>query len=265
MSLARTQPYQPFATRRAFRVALGLHFGVIALFTSGYFFQFFRKEPAPPPVFTLVPPAQPRPEPQPPDSVPEEPPVALREPEVAPPRPLDELPEAPPMPEPPPPPKPPRPEPVPEAPPQRVVSAEDFFREHGIPRSAQVAPRSRNREVNIPPIRTSEVRENLQRLLEETPQISTADRNAFRDYLARVYASLRAAWSEPPQADHRLSAEVRFRVSAQGRYSGLQFVRPSGDAAFDESIREAFSRAAPAGPTPSGEPYTLTLTFELAR
>jgi colicin import membrane protein len=61
-------------------------------------------------------------------------------------------------------------------------------------------------------------------------------------YFALLQARLKANYSPPPDASDSLTAHVKFFVSADGSISNVEIDRPSGNVAFDESLREAFRK-----------------------
>jgi len=172
-------------------------------------------------------------------------------------------------------PKPERNEPSPSrAEPERrqpkLTTAEDFFREHGRPEAPRPSQRRPERSVEAPEIRTDRVRERLERFLSEervddvARNASAETQKALQRYVARVRQRLKRSWRKPAAlAGRELSATVVFAISPSGRVSDVRLDPPSGNAAFDDSIRRAFEAIGSFGPAPAGEGFTMRLDFRM--
>jgi TonB family protein len=73
---------------------------------------------------------------------------------------------------------------------------------------------------------------------------------------------LRESHQQPPGLSDLLNAGVEFTIAANGNISGVRIVRSSGNAAFDQSVLEAFFRVRmPA--RPDGKTDSQRLTFRI--
>jgi len=90
---------------------------------------------------------------------------------------------------------------------------------------------------------------------EEMDELST--------YISFLLSALKEAHEPPPGVSDRLEAKVTFDITASGTILNPRISRSSGDAAFDESVIEAFRRVKSIGPTPNGKSDTWTVTFRM--
>jgi colicin import membrane protein len=91
---------------------------------------------------------------------------------------------------------------------------------------------------------------------------AAAEAAAMDRYFAMLMQRLRESHEQPPGLSNLLSAEVQFTLSASGTISGVRIVRGSGNAAFDQSVLDAFARVRmPA--RPDGKSDSPRLTFRL--
>jgi colicin import membrane protein len=72
--------------------------------------------------------------------------------------------------------------------------------------------------------------------------LSASEGERMERYFAMLIARLREGHEKPGGLSDLLNAEVRFTVAANGTISGVQIVRSSGNADFDQSVLEAFTR-----------------------
>ncbi len=198
----------------------------------------------------------------PPEAVPE-----LEIPAVKPMRPIPD----PVLPKPPPSPAPEETSSPPEraSPTRRTISYEEFLRSNPVAdpepqRAPERAP------VEVPRINTERVRSSLRELLsspaeiERAAQMTARQQSLLRDYGARLNARLNAAWSKPPSLRGiALACSVTFSVSPSGRITDVRLNPSSGNEAFDRSVLAAFSKLGSAGPTPSGQSHSFTMTFRM--
>jgi TonB family protein len=167
--------------------------------------------------------------------------------------PLEEMPE---IPEEPPP--PPEPEPAP----RKIMNFEDWARNRDLPDQVQRVERQERREVETPEIRTN-LRERLEQELPaiqvEGMDLAVSENNdALQRYLAQLRQRIEAAFV-PSGAD--LQAEAVFTVTANGRIREIRLKQPSGNAAFDDSVRRALRTARSPGSPPESRAYTFSLVF----
>jgi len=84
---------------------------------------------------------------------------------------------------------------------------------------------------------------------------------AQADYLARLFAKLRAAHQKPEGLDDGLQTRVEFVVRADGSVSGVRILKTSGNAEFDESVLAAFRQVSGLGAPPAGMAGVNAVTF----
>lgn len=147
------------------------------------------------------------------------------------------------------------------------MSLEEFQRQHGTPRSAQLTPRPPERTAIEPPeIDLSNLRQSM-RALAQTPRTasasSTVSGSELEGYFAELRRHLYRYWERPELGSLQLSARVRFSLRPSGRFEEVRIVESSGNPAFDQSVLRAFRRLGAAPPTPDGESYSPVLTFQL--
>ena len=65
----------------------------------------------------------------------------------------------------------------------------------------------------------------------------------------------------PPGLPTQRSAEIVFRLGADGTLSHVRVERSSGYAAFDRACLAAFARVGTIGPKPDGRPADWAITF----
>lgn len=232
-------------------VSVLIHIAFVMAGVAVFLLETFFEEPEPV-VFELVAasaPAQPPPPEQPREETPPEDVPPLR------PEPLDPLEAMPEIPEEPP---PPEPEPAP----RKIMNFEDWARDRDLPEQVQRVERRERREVETPEIRTN-LRERLEQELPaiqvEGMDLSVSENNdALQRYLAQLRTRIEGAFV-PSGAD--LQAEAVFTVTANGRIRDIRLKRPSGNAAFDDSVRRALRTARSPGPPPESRAYTFSLVF----
>lgn len=72
--------------------------------------------------------------------------------------------------------------------------------------------------------------------------LSAAERDRMEAYFAMLISRLRDSHEKPAGLSDLLNAEVQYTVAANGAISGVRISRSSGNADFDRSVIEAFSR-----------------------
>jgi TonB family protein len=90
---------------------------------------------------------------------------------------------------------------------------------------------------------------------EEMDELST--------YISFLLSRLKEAHEPPPGVSDRLEAKVTFDITAGGTILNPRISKSSGDAAFDESVIDAFRRIGNLGPPPNGRSDTWTVTFRM--
>jgi len=97
-----------------------------------------------------------------------------------------------------------------------------------------------------------------------TQNMSPQEQDAMRRYVGQISALLNRAWIKPGSlAGLDLRVTAIFYVDSSGRISNIQFQPGSGNAAFDTSVRAAFSKIHTAGPTPSGSGQEIRISFTM--
>lgn len=165
------------------------------------------------------------------------------------------------------PPKPVRDQPTEVVPPKpKLMSIEEFRRSNPLPKprpqAVQPRPDFTVPQIDPPklvvPSRPSPTNPSADRL---TPQ----QRSALGSYSAQLRSRIDAAWAKPDGlAGVRLSATVVFDVSSTGRVSNVRLRPGSGNPAFDQSVLAAFRKVVSAGPTPTKQGHTFTMTFRMS-
>jgi colicin import membrane protein len=95
----------------------------------------------------------------------------------------------------------------------------------------------------------------------------TAMQRALQDaqdsYFAMLIQQLKSNHVKPDGLSDLLSADVSFRISADGTISQVTITRSSGNPEFDQSVRAAFARTGSIGPRPDKKSDTSSLTFRM--
>lgn len=93
-------------------------------------------------------------------------------------------------------------------------------------------------------------------------ELTAAERERMKAYFAMLIQRLRDAHVKPDGLSDLLSADVSFTVTAGGAVAGARITRSSGNADFDRSVLDAFSRVRmPA--RPDGKTDAQELTFRI--
>lgn len=162
-------------------------------------------------------------------------------------------------------PTPPRPAPAPQKP--KVTSYEDFLRQHGAPQ-----PRQQTRTTPTRPTVTAPAIDVPKLVVPTNPSpnansprpLTQQQLSALGAYSAQLRSRIDAAWGKPESlAGVRIAATVVFDVSASGRITNARLNPGSGNSAFDQSVLAAFRRVTSAGPTPTGQGHSFTMTFRM--
>lgn len=95
--------------------------------------------------------------------------------------------------------------------------------------------------------------------------VDAAEDPIWGSYLAGLNRLIDQNWQRVAVASTRRT-EIRFRVDRQGRVTGLQLLRSSGDPAVDRAALEAVRAAAPFAPLPQTAPEeVLIVNFTFTR
>ncbi|MEO0508860.1 MAG: TonB family protein [Verrucomicrobiota bacterium] len=159
-------------------------------------------------------------------------------------------------------PQPPAPAPAP-----RMMTEREFQEQFGTPeprqqrratptRSNISAPRIDVPELFIP---SSPSPSNPQ-----PQQLTPQQMSALGTYSAQLRSRIDLAWAKPANlAGVKILATVMFDVSASGRITNARLRPNSGNTSFDQSVLAAFRKVVSAGPTPTGQAHTFTMTFRM--
>lgn len=90
-----------------------------------------------------------------------------------------------------------------------------------------------------------------------------AIQDAQDSYFAMLIQQLKSNHVKPEGLSDLLSADVSFRISADGTISQVTITRSSGNPEFDQSVRAAFARTGSIGPRPDKKSDASSLTFRM--
>ena len=164
----------------------------------------------------------------------------------------------------------PKPQPVPAPKAPQLMSLADFRKQNPLkpnkPRSTQ-APTA---NFKAPTINTEKISQSLRSLTNiqvsaaQSRTLSSAERSALQRYGDQLNRRLNRAWQKPANlAGVRLVVTVVFEVSSSGRISNVRLSPASGNAAFDRSVKAAFSSVGSGGVTPTGQGHRFTMSFKM--
>ena len=149
---------------------------------------------------------------------------------------------------------------------RRAATSYSEFLQNNAPRAGSSRPATRADEPG-PRVRVGEAGRGREGSgVEARPgagSTAVVESSAMARYFGDLVLRLRAAHEKPVGLSELLSAEVEFVLAADGTISGLRIVRPSGNADFDRSAREAFARVRMSA-RPDGKTDTQRLTFRMA-
>ena len=90
-----------------------------------------------------------------------------------------------------------------------------------------------------------------------------AQQDAQDSYFAMLIQQLKQNHEKPEGLSDLLSADVSFRIGADGTISQVVITRSSGNPDFDRSVLAAFARTGSIGPRPDKKGDTSRLTFRM--
>ncbi len=91
----------------------------------------------------------------------------------------------------------------------------------------------------------------------------------MRSYSRMLHDRFYKEWEQPMSvvaAGTKMSALVRIRIEKDGRVTGFNIIRPSGNVLVDESVAAVGRRVTHVDPLPStlgGSHYEVNMNFEL--
>lgn len=95
------------------------------------------------------------------------------------------------------------------------------------------------------------------------PALARAQQDALDSYFAMLIQMLKRNHEKPEGLSDLLSADVSFRIGADGTISQVTITRSSGNPDFDRSVLAAFARTGTIGPRPDKKSDTSRLTFRM--
>jgi|GEM_PF-1756972 len=265
-------------TRKAFRLSLFLHGGVVGLAVVWMFLALlFHRPKEQPYVMELSggPPTQQPPSPkksaQPlaqPQAMPSLPKLDNRDV-----KPLPEPVEPKPSPAPKPPPKPvAKPVVKPVEPPPKLVDYRQFTKQNKLPAKVQAAPSSQTKAkpVSVPKIDSSAVLRDLRSNLskEDSARVSgmsSSQQSDLFDYFQWVRSLIDANFRQPSGIVDGASAWVEFRIAGNGMVSNIRLISGSGNSAFDNAALAAVQALGKLTPPPGQVAYTRKIEFQANR
>lgn len=159
----------------------------------------------------------------------------------------------------------PTPTPTPEPQPTgQLISYTEFTNKNPIkePRQPRPTPPQPREEIKINPSTISV--QDTYVPTSSTQQMSTQEKDRLLRYVAQISAILNRVWVKPRSlVGSDLKVVAIFYVDASGRISNIRFQTASGNAAFDTSVRQAFSKIRTAGPTPTGKGQDIKVSFNM--
>ena len=164
----------------------------------------------------------------------------------------------------------PTPKPVPAQQAPQLMSADDFFKNN--PRKTPKPRKLQSAKPNFkaPTINTDKISQSLRSLTNiavndsSSRTLSSAERSALQRYGDQLNSRLNRAWIKPANlAGVKLGVTVVFDVSSSGRISNVRLRPASGNAAFDRSVKAAFSRVGSGGVMPTGQGHSFTMSFKM--
>ena len=164
----------------------------------------------------------------------------------------------------------PTPKPVPAQLAPQMMSLADFRKQNPV-KKPQSRPQQPSRtSFTAPTINTDKISQSLRSLTNiavndsSSRSLSAAERSALQRYGDQLNSRLNRAWKKPANlAGLRLSVTVVFDVSSSGRISNVRLRPASGNAAFDRSVKAAFSSVGSGGGTPTGQGHSFTMSFKM--
>ncbi len=160
----------------------------------------------------------------------------------------------------------PKPQPKPSPPPKpKTISYEEFLKKNKLPdpKPRTMTPRPR---VTVPKIDVPKlvVPSNPTASNPAPDQLTQQQMSALGTYSARLRSRIDVAWVKPASlAGVRIAATVVFDVSASGRITNVRLNPGSGNGSFDQSVLAAFRKISSAGPTPTGQSHSFSMTFRM--
>lgn len=159
------------------------------------------------------------------------------------------------------------PKPTPAKPKPKMITRDQFIQQYGAPEPRQQTSTPPSRPtVTAPRIEVPKlvVPANPSPSADSPRPLTQQQMSALGKYSAQLRARIDAAWAKPTSlGGARVEATVIFDVSASGRVTNARLKPGSGNASFDQSVLAAFRKVVSAGPTPTGQAHSFTMTFRM--
>ena len=149
------------------------------------------------------------------------------------------------------------------------ISYKDFVTKHGQPVPSKPSASASSHATRAPQIKTRGIPGGVAHGSSRSTAgqggtaLTAAQHSALEYYTSRLVTALRQNHEKPPGLSDLLTASVSCLIGADGTISNVHVERSSGNAAFDQSCIEAFSRVGSIGPTPDGKSGTWTIAFHM--
>ncbi|NCG08950.1 MAG: hypothetical protein GWO81_05200 [Verrucomicrobia bacterium] len=145
--------------------------------------------------------------------------------------------------------------------PREMINISDFRKKNPLPKPRPVQAPTRT-PVTVPTLRVPDA--ELAPVKKASSELSPQQLNALANYNARLRGRIDAAWKKPDNLGGlALKLNVVFDVSASGAITKIRFSPDSGNAAFDNTVLAALRAVINAGPTPTGQAHTFSMSFQL--
>jgi TonB family protein len=136
------------------------------------------------------------------------------------------------------------------------------------------APQKEVPEQSPPPVSKpvedplADVRKELHAMLrdasQDTRNTNSFDLKALHGYVSQLRNQLNVLWEQPENLPPgEWLVHVEFTVSANGRISGIRFVKRSNNPAFDDSIIRAMNQFQSVSPPPDRKTHTFEIPFRM--
>ncbi len=162
----------------------------------------------------------------------------------------------------------PKPQPVQESP--QLMSLDDFRKTNPLKQPKPRKPQPAKPNFKAPKINTDKINQSLRSLTNiavndsSSRTLSAAERTALQRYGDQLRSRLNRAWLKPANlAGVGLVVTVVFDVNSSGRISNVRLRPASGHPAYDRSVKNAFSKVASGGVTPTGQGHSFTMSFKM--
>jgi TonB family protein len=161
------------------------------------------------------------------------------------------------------------PEPKKEEPKPKIISFDDYKREHGAPK-APPPEAFKPQPVKRRPIDTSRIEDKLRKTIMGVPELtltstsSVVDTDAMKAWRSLLAAHLDALWKQiETKGTAGKSVLISFYISSGGSISSIKIVRASGLSQLDNLGIQTVRNLGSLQPPPSGKGETVTVLFKV--